>query len=296
MPMITDRAPLPQAPTAKVAQAPAPQAPVAAPQKQPDITEGAPASSEATPGAPDALSPKFAALARREKAIQDKDAWLKSEQKKLEDQRGEIRKQAQAELRERLRQDPFGLLSEEGLTGEQLLNLQANQPSPEAQKLTLLEQKLAQIEKDKADAQTANYQAARKQALGDISRIVQTNPDFEVIKALGLEEQVVSKLEDAYKTTGTLPDYESVCREIEEEYFPMALEIAKLAKIQKALSPPPAETAVAAPQEPASHAAATQKQAPATTLSNRQTPNSGKGLSWQERRARAIAVAQGLAV
>lgn len=299
MPQITERAALPTSRTTPVPAGAVAGIPAAAlPDKQ--THKGEPpilAPAEVTAGAQDGVSPKIAALARREAALQNEKRQFETQRQALAAEREQIRKEAQAEIRARLKSDPFGLLGEEGLTVDHMIDLQAKQPTPEAQKLTALEQRLAKQDEDRAAEQKQNYEAARTQVLSDVKEIVNSGPEFEVMKALGIEEEALRRIEETYKTKKVIPDYATVCKEIEAEYLPLAVEIAKLASVQKAMSPTSVPTEeVTPPAATAAKPQVTEKQPAMTTLSNRQAAGSKKSTSWAEHRQRLIAIAEGKTV
>lgn len=300
MPQVTERAALPTsrtapAPTATVTGIPAADAGLGKQPHKGETPVAAPA--EATAGAPDGVSPKIAALARREAALQGEKRQLEAQRQAIAAEREQIRKDAQAEIRARIKTDPITLLGEEGLTVDQMIDLQAKQPTAEAQKLTALEQRMAKQDEDRAAEQKRNYEAARTQVLSDVKEIVNSGPEFEIMKALGIEEEALKRIEETYKTKSIIPDYATVCKEIEAEYLPLAVEIAKLASVQKAMNPPAAPTEeVVPPAATAAKPQVTEKQPAMTTLSNRQAAGSKKSTSWAEHRQRLIAIAEGKTV
>jgi hypothetical protein len=274
--------PQPATPTTEVAATPA---------------KDAPAVETAASKDGDFLSPKFAALSRKEKA-------LRAEQRKFEEERKawQAQKQTQdAELesakswKTRLAQDPYGVMLESGLTADQVAALMMNQPDPKDQQLTLVQKEMAAIKKAQEDlikqqqeAQTQAYQDALKQISADVKSLVDSNDEYETIRAWGRHQDVVDLIEATYKADGRLMTNEEAAKEVEDYLVEEALKFTQLKKIQAKLAPAaPTEAAALKTETPA-------QKTTANTLTNRMgQATAAKPMTARERRERAILAFQG---
>ncbi len=98
---------------------------------------------------------------------------------------------------------------------------------------------------------------------------------------------ITSFIEETYKEEGKVLKVEEAATFIENELLEQAIAMAGLKKVQSKLG------LVAAPKEEPQKQQVNGKQ-PIKTLTQAMAPQSNKKLSWNDRRARAIAVAQGL--
>src|SRR4051812_20005549 len=92
------------------------------------------AVNEATPTEEQKLSPKFAMLAKREKALRSEAQRLKAERaeweaQKSSNQAGLVPKD---KLAQQLRSDPLGFFTEAGMTADEVANLLLNQRPEDA--------------------------------------------------------------------------------------------------------------------------------------------------------------------
>lgn len=254
------------------AQAPLPTTPNS-PARQPDTVE-APAL-EVTE---DPMSSKFAALARKEKALRaeglkqkaERDAWM-SEKTKYETDympRSSLKQEALAALKRG--EIPYDEVTQTMLaedTNPQIAQLQA--------KIAELEAGQNKFKTDAEEKQSADYKAAVNQIRTDVKAMVDAGGEFELIKEMEQHEAVVALIEETFKDEGRVMGNEEAAREVEAYLEEEAIKVAKLQKIQKKLAPAPVEKL------------APQQKPQMTTLSNAQTGN-GKPLSARERAIRAF--------
>lgn len=217
-----------------------------------EVSQATPA--EATPKVTDeTMSPKFAALARQQKA-------LRQQQRAFEEQRRafETDKQAREAEREealaakawkqRLTQDPYSVMLESGLTADQVAALMLNQPNPADQRVQLLEQEIKALKasQDKTNSKFDEVQQKQRadainQISADVKILVDSDESFEIIKAMNAQEAVVDWITHIFDTEGKLMTNEEAAKEIEDYLVEEAFKLTKLKKVQSRLTPPPAE-------------------------------------------------------
>ncbi|MBK8455603.1 MAG: hypothetical protein IPL34_20195 [Thiofilum sp.] len=246
---------------------------------------------------PDMLAPKFAALARETKAIRLAKKQLEMERKAWQEERQgkDTEVQRANEWRERLKQDPYSVMLESGLTADQVAALMMNQPDPQDQQLTLVQREIQALKKAQEDAakkqeeaQTQAYQDALTQISNDVKNLVDTNEEYETIKAWGKHQDVVDLIEATYKQDGRLMTNEEAAKEVEEYLVEEAMRLTQLKKIQAKLAP-------AAPlNETAMKNVNPAQEITANTLTNRMgQETAARPLTARERRERAILAFQG---
>lgn len=258
---------------------------------QTPTTDAPPAEApkEATAPKEVPLSSQYAQLARKEKAIRAQQLEMKQQEAAFKAREDAI-KAKEAEMqsayipKDRFAKEPWKVLSESGITYDQLTEQVLNAPSPEAQAheavIARLEAKIQALEdgqnttkKTFEDSQKQAYTQAVSQIRTDAKQLVYTNPDYETIKATNSAEDVVELITKTFHADGVLLTVEEAAAAVEEYLVEEGLKIAKLDKIQKRLKP-----ATAAPAAPASKDA---KQPQMKTLTN--TVGSTRQLSAKER-------------
>lgn len=254
---------------------------------------------------------RLAIIARKEQALRQQQLALKAEREAMQGDKGS-REAERAELErlrareKRLAEDPYSVMLEQGMTADQVAAKLLNQPNPADQRVLLLEQELKALKaanektSTKVDEQaTAQRDAAIKQIDADVKMLVDADPQFETIKARNAQAAVTALIVDIYdngdpadptnRPAGTMLSNEEAAQIIEDFLLEEAMTLAQLPKVQTKLGAKQAalqEELAKKPVQPA-------KQPGPATLSNRMTPSTTKTLTWAERRARAIAVAEG---
>lgn len=276
-----------------------PKALAAALDKQPAKGEGAPLTPEATPApakSEDFLSPKFAALARQQKLIREEQRRFQAEKAAFKAEAEELAKVKG--WQDRLKQNPLEVLTEAGLSYDQLTQSMLSQPDQGDPLTQKLQRDLLALQKKQDEAAESikkeaedRRNAALNQIRNDVKILVSSNEDFETIKSEGAEDAVVELIEQTYMKDKMLMKVDAAAKEVEEYLIENALRVARLKKVQSRLNPTPAVPDPALTPEPQKQALPSQKPQP-TTLSNRMATTS-KPLTWAERRARAIAIAEG---
>lgn len=278
MPVITQPAPLPRTGTVAASNQPPPTAP-AAPQPE------APVTAAPTPDAPAAVDPKVLAKYERERRQYQEQARQYKAQ--LDAQAAEQQKKFVSI--DRLRTDALGVLGEQGITYDQLVQAALNQPTPEQQQIQALQKKLEAFEASQVQNQDASYKQAVAQIKSDATKLIDNNPQYETIKAQRAHDAVVSLIEQTYKADGTLLSVEEASEQVENYLVEEAIKLASLPKIRAKLNP--AQLSTEQPAMPGKPTLTNQPQI--KTLTNAAMANSSKPRTAAERRARAIAIARG---
>jgi hypothetical protein len=272
------------------AQQPMPQAAAAEPIPQQQAVPE-PAKSDA----PEKLSPQFAALARKEKAIRLEVQKLKLEREAVKAEQ-EKYKSKDYVPRERITKETLAVLSEAGLSHDQVANLLLTNPEGQQQdpmvaklmaRIEELEGKTTKVETDFKDQQSKAYDQAVTQIRNDAKILIDSDPAYETIKATGKQESVVEHIKRTFAEDGILLSVEDAAKEVEELLVEEAMKMAGLNKVKQRLQPPPAE-----PQKPQQ---VNRQQQPIKTLTHDLSASTTKqSLSAKDRYQRAMLRAQGL--
>lgn len=248
----------------------------------------------------DPLSTQYALLARKEKAlrakVQAQDLALKAREAAFAEREAAI-KAKEAEYtsnyiaKSRIKSDPLSVLTEEGVSYDELTNAILNPQSKQDPRI------LAEIEKLKAEVQASKdwqikakeesaaqqkqaYNQAVNQIRNEAKQLIQNDPSFEMIKETRSVGDVVELIEKTYNEDGVLLSVEEAALEVEEYLASQAIKLAKINKIKSRLNE------VQKPAQP--QQAAKQPQPGMKTLTN--SVNASKSMSVRER---AIAAFKG---
>lgn len=281
---------------------------IQAPRTTEEITEntdGIEASAEETVETPvvekpqidPALSRQFAQLARQEKALRAKahqqDQAYKAKEQALAAREAALQPPAKQDMtgyisRDRLKSDPLAVFAEAGLSyddiTQQILTQQPRDPRTEAH-IARLEAKLAALEegaqtqqKSYAEQQQAQYQAAVKQIRTDATNLVNSDANFETIKATGSVKDVVELITQTYDKDGVLLSVEEAAQQVEDYLVEEYMKMTKIEKIKKRIAQNGAQTAKPGVKTPGTEPKQTQ---PMKTLTN--ATSSQRQLSAKER-------------
>lgn len=275
-------------------------------------TDGAPVEAATAP-APEVekkeqMSPKLVELARRAKAQRAAQLRLQQEQQALATARADIeRKQREYETnyipKDRLQNDFLGVLADAGITPEQIQNYFMQQPTATVElKLQQAMKRIEELEngsktfaKNQEEQAQQNYEAAINQIRNDAKVLVNTDPNFELVKEMRAEEEVVNLIKRVFDegipgvyTPGTVLSVDDAAAQVEDYLFEEATRVANLSKVKQKLGvSAPVETSPKQTQQPLN------KQQSIKTITNSMVATPTKPLSAAERRARAIAIAEG---
>lgn len=247
------------------------------------------------------MSSKYAALARREKALRaqafKQEQALKAREAALAAKEAELASKAPTQAdysnyisKDQLKQNALQALADANVSYEELTQQILNQGSidPRAQAaLTALEAKIAKLEaaaeeakKQSETAQQEQYKSALRQIETDVKRLVATDSSFEMIKATRSEKDVVELIESHFKEHGELLTNEEAAQQVEDYLVEEAERLAKIDKIKKRLMPAASTQAKTTPvQQPSEKPKQTQPQMKTLTNSN----STSRQLSARER-------------
>lgn len=264
-----------------------------------ELTPEATVESEAPKAPEKPLSSQHAILARKEKQLRAQIQQFQADKQKFEQERLSLSSQPKQELdlskyvdRERLKQDPYGVLTEAGLTYDEItqaaLNAQNVQTDPRVtaqiaklEKMVMeANERAAKLEEASQQSKTESYQQAVAQIKSEASKLVYTDPAFELIKETNSVSDVVELIESTFKADGILMTVEEACQAVEEHLVEEAMKLSKIKKLQQKLGQSTAPTPVTKPQQP-------QPNAPKTLTNGMATP---RPMSVRER---AIAAMEG---
>ena len=243
--------------------------------------------------AEDPLS-QYAVFARKEKALRARDQQLRAREESLRAREEALKPAATSSTpsidpskfvsREELAKNPLQVLSDMGLTYDQLTNLAINAPTQEEMQRRTYESKIEaelkqikeaqeQTRKFYEEQQNQSYKQAVRQIKQDAESLIESSPEFETIRATNSIDDVVELIEQTFKEENRLLSVEEASKAVEDYLVEEATRLAKLSKIQQRLRP-----AQASPkkQEPASQPAQTLK-----TLTN--SVSSSRPLTAKER-------------
>lgn len=234
------------------------------------------------------LSNQYAQLARKERALRAKVQEIKAQEAAV---KASADKTAQLEERlakyeameKRLADDPYSVLTERGITYDELTKRALNAPSPEEQAQRSAFQKLQdEIQSIKEsqenskkmfeESQTQQYNQAVNQIRSQAKSLIDSDPNFETVKETGSIEDVVDLIKQTFEKDGVLMSVEDAALAVEEHLLEEAIKLTKLKKIQQRMKS--AEPKAAAPQQPST-------QQPQKTLTNNLTTQ--KPLTARER-------------
>lgn len=272
-------------------------APVQPAHKQPDKIEDLAAPKVEDTNAPkdESLAPKYAAFARKEKMLRQMKRDLDAREQALTAKEAP-KAPAQPDWKQRIGQDFWSVMTEAGLSPDQVTQAMLNQPKAEDVQFQKLQNEIKELraaqEQSTTQAQKAQdeqYQQAKKQIKTEVTLLVDGDDSYEAIKAHGevAKDAVVDLIEQVFKEEGYVMDVNDAVREVEEHLLEQALTLARLKKVQSKLNPPTPET-VEAQKTPLP-----QKTPAPQTLTNRVAVTQSRGLTEKDRRDRAVAAFMG---
>lgn len=240
--------------------------------------------------APDTKNPAMEAFAVKERQLRKMQQELQVEKQRLASE-SERYKTGFVD-KTRLASDPLSVLEEAGFTAEKLSELLMNAPNTQDPAFKLLKAEIQKLQ-SKQDAAEQRMQDDTKQrydhALKQIDReaqmLVDSDENYETIKATGKHAEITKLIEEEFNTTGVLLDVKDAAKQVEERLVEEGLKYASLSKIKSKLAPPPVEAPKSQPTSP-------QTQIKTLTQSMPVNNNAGK-TSEQERIARAMAAFKG---
>lgn len=266
------------------------------------------------------LSPHYAILARKEKALRAETqklnaarAAFKAEQEALKTSAPQTPQapafdESKYIPKDRITQDPVAVFEELGFSTEDIANRLLNPTKSDPTVMNLVAKLQAEIAELKSaqdktqktfqESQTEAYNQALTAMKYEAEDLVNSDPEFATIKETGQAEEVVNLIKDVHEKglpgkyrKGTLLSVEQAARLVEDELVNQWVEqhekLSRLEKIQKRLKP---ATPAAKPSQAPQGTQAQNSPAINTTKTLTNSMGSTKKLSARER---AIAVFNG---
>lgn len=209
------------------------------------------------------LSNQYAILARKEKAFRAKalaqDSAIKAREaaiaaKEAEYKAKESEYQTKYVSKDKVVSDPLTALLEMGITYDQITQLALNQSQYQQDPATKLAIQNLQAELKatreaqeqerlrQEDASKQQYQQALGQIRSETKKLVEIDPQFEMIKMTDSIEDVVNLIEETFKKDGELLSVEDAAIEVENYLVEEAEKLTRAKKIQSRLNPQPSKT------------------------------------------------------
>lgn len=210
--------------------------------------EALPKAEETAPKVDDKLASKFAALTRKERALREQQNQLKKQQAEIEQLRKQFDERGSSEksLADRLKSEPLKVLSEAGLTFEDLSQIVLNEGNPTPEMLIkrtrdeieskytkeLEELKRSMIEKEKA-AEEAKVDAVKQQYMAELTEYVNSNEKYELIRANDSVQLVYDVVEAFYQESGKVLSLQEAADQVESYLEDEAKKIFELKKFKQ---------------------------------------------------------------
>jgi antitoxin component HigA of HigAB toxin-antitoxin module len=255
-------------------------------------------AATAAPAAPETLKTEPAKVnpeelfARKEKQLRRMQQQLQQEKQAMEAKLKGY--ETDYVPKSRIKEDPITAMMEAGYSHEEiyqrLLNSTPNtDPTIKAMenKIKALEDRLANGQKQAEESTQQQYQQAVKQIDREIKLMVDSDNEFETIKASEAHSAVTELIEQTYKDEGYLMDIKEAARQVENYLVEQGLKMAQLNKVKSKLQPT-VEEIQAKPTTKAATTTVTPK-----TLTNNMQQEPQKRTSEKERMARALAAFKG---
>jgi len=266
-----------------------------------DVADEAVESAEA-PEAPEAppeperpdFSRQFAALARKERALRQKEQEIASFSKQREQFEGNSTRLA--DLQKLAKENPAKLLGELGINYEELTNQVINEGNPtEEQKLRrqneVLQERIQKIEdiytKQREETEQYQIKAAHTQLVDNIKNFVDDSNTFEMVQHHNAYSLVGEVMQQHYNTTQEVMEYGHAAKLVEDHFMAEAERYLGSSKLQARFRE------LDKPRESETPEAAEQAVKRVKTLSNsdvaKKTETSGSTLESKEKSLERVA-------
>lgn len=262
--------------------------------------------NDATPQ--ETITPEISKVNPQDESFARKERQIRQMQKALQAEKAAWQKERQTQEQEyktnyisknRVKEDPLSVLSEAGISMEELNTIlmnapNSNDPTVRALRAEMKAIKDAQVAQQTATEQAQNqqYEQAVKQIGNEAKLLIDSDPEFETIKGEGMHEAVVELIVETWNTENRLMDVREAALEVENYLVDQGVKFSKYGKVQAKQKP--VDTAA---QTPAEQKTPTKKQEPVSvqlkTLTNSMPTSPSKKTAEAERKARAIAAFQG---
>ncbi len=195
---------------------------------------------------------RFVQIARQERALrakaQQQDKTFKEREAALQAREAALAPQDLSNYvsKDQIRQDALSVLEENGVSWDaltdQVVNRQPTDPRVNSH-ISRLEAKILELEKanvtsrqSQEQQQQASYQAAVKQIRTDATNLVNSDPEFETVKAKGAVKDVVELIERTYAKDGVVLSVEEAAKEVEEYLVNEAVKDYNINKIKQRIA------------------------------------------------------------
>lgn len=250
--------------------------------KAPETSANTSAKVESTP------DPKLDMYARKERQLQKQRREFEAERQAFQAKKAGY--DTDYVPKSKLASDPIAALAEAGVSYDQLTEMLLNQPNQNdpgikqmLARIRSMEEKQTASEKAQQAATEAQFEQAKKQIGTEVQLLIDSDNEFETVKAQDMHEAVTELIIETFNTEGYLMDVREAALEVENALIEEGIRLAGLSKVQSRLKPAAEVTAAPAPQ-----------QSQLKTLTNSVSAQAApKRLTEKERIARAIAIAEG---
>lgn len=198
----------------------------------------------------------------------------------------------------RLKEATWDVLNENGvdynkLTEELLNQPNMNDPATRAMmnKLKALEDKQAAAERQAQESTQAAYTQALASIKNEATMLIDSDPEYETIKAEGMIDAVVDLIEQTFQTENYLMDISEAAKQVETYLVDTGTKFASYSKVQSRLKPK--DVPVSTPEQSKQQQPYKAQGPKITTLTNNTSPNVPKRGGEKERIARAMAAFKG---
>lgn len=210
------------------------------------------------------LSPAASALARKEQAFRQREQAFKAKEAEFVALKEKADKYDQ--LSTKLGAKDFSEAEKLGLNYEEYVKYkldQAEGENPTAQKISALEQQIADLKKGQEESATDAFEATVAEYRKEITSLVASNPEFSSIKHFGeeAEKAVLQLILDSWEEDEIEITAQQACKDIENELMEGGKKFSSLPKLKPA---PVADTNQQPPPRPS-----------VNTLTNQMQPPSG---------------------
>jgi hypothetical protein len=189
----------------------------APPSQKPNVSDAVrPAAEPAATAESVTLTPQMAALARKEQRFRQSEQQLKARETALEERAAKYAKleEMQAKLAAKDYSGLDGVVNYDEYTN--WLIDRANAQSPEAKALQEMKAQVEGIDKTQKEFVEKQYTAAIEQRRTAVNALVESNPDFGIIKRAGRTEAVVQHIVDTYNEDSKELSVEQAAKEVKE--------------------------------------------------------------------------------
>lgn len=230
---------------------------------EPTKVDAAPPVGEPTkedPQSQESFSKRFSALNRERKELSKKEVEIKKAQAAIEAEKAELDKWKQTKKAIKDSKNPIAALQEFGYSYEDAAQYLLNDQKPTAdlqiksveEKVNELQKKLEEKEQEALTHQKKLLETQaheeNKRAIATIRTHLEANPDFDVLVALGMEDDIFNKINSHFhseETQGEVLKMDDVAKEMILQVEEMLKLVTKTTlfknKFQAASSPSPKE-------------------------------------------------------